>query len=358
MRTATGATNGDRLNIGPLPTIKLNWLQLHHGHTTHRLFHSPVPRIADRAVAQGVTSMAKSVLSRYLDPEVLAQVADQHFEPRGLVIGNLAGAHKSPLSGFAVEFAGHREYAPGDDPKHIDWRVYFNRDKFFVKQYELETNFVCHLLLDISASMRYGEGKQQKLLYASQMAATLGYAIVQQSDKVSLATFDSHVRGFVAPSNSMDQIVRMTQHLDEVEANEKTEMATCLTELAQRMGRREIVVIFSDFFTDLETIESAIGHMRYDKHEVVLIQILHHDELDFQFDRMTKFVGLEIPEELLAMPEDLRRGYLRAVHSFNERLEEIAQRNKCERVLVDTSRPLSETFADYLNRRSRLRRLR
>ena len=298
-----------------------------------------------------------SILSRYLDPEVLSQVADRHFEPRGLVIGNLAGSHKSPLSGFAVEFAGHREYAPGDDPKHIDWRVYFNRDKFFVKQYELETNFVCHLLLDISASMRYGADRRQKLMYASMMATTLGYSIVRQADKVSLATFDTHVRGFVAPSNSMDQVVRITQHLDEAEPVEKTEMATCLSELAQRMGRREIVVIFSDFFTDLEHIESAIQQMRYHRHEVVLIQILHHDELAFEFDQMTKFVGLEIPEDLLAQPEDLRQGYLEALHRFNDRLEDIAQRNMCERVLVDTSQPLAEVFADYLNRRSRMRRV-
>ena len=301
--------------------------------------------------------MADSILSRYLDPEVLSLVADRHFEPRGLVIGNLAGSHKSPLSGFAVEFAGHREYAPGDDPKHIDWRVYFNRDKYFVKQYELETNFVCHLLLDTSASMRYGTDRQQKLMYASLMATTLGYSIVRQADKVSLATFDTHVRGFVAPSNSMDQVVRITQHLDEAKPVEKTEMATCLNELAQRMGRREIVVIFSDFFTDLGQIESAIGRMRYNRHEVVLIQILHHDELAFEFDQMTKFVGLEIPEDLLAQPEDLRQGYLEALHRFNDRLEDIAQRNMCERVLVDTSQPLAEVFADYLNRRSRMRRV-
>jgi len=302
--------------------------------------------------------MATSVLSRYLDPEVLSAIADRHFEPRGLVIGNLAGAHKSPLSGFAVEFSGHREYAPGDDPKHIDWRVYFNRDKFVVKQYELETNFVCHLLLDISASMRYGEGRQQKMLYAAQMATTLGYSIVRQSDKVSLATFDTHVRGFVTPSNSMDQVVRMTQHLDEVDPVEKTELASCLTELAQRMGRREIVAVFSDFFTDLKALESAVQRLRYNKHEVVLIQVLHHDELSFEFDEMTKFVGLEIPDELLAQPDDLRRAYLEALDRFNDQLEELAQRNMCERVLVDTSRPLVDVFADYLNRRTRLRRVR
>lgn len=297
--------------------------------------------------------MPQQVLSRYLDPEVLSQVADRHFEPRGLVIGNLAGAHKSPLSGFAVEFAGHREYSPGDDPKHIDWRVYFNRDKFFVKQYELETNFVCHLILDVSASMRYGDGPQQKLLYAARLATTLAYSIVRQSDKVSLATFDSQIRGVVAPSNSLDQVVRMTQHLDQIEPVEKTAMSDCLTELSTRMGRREIVVILSDFFCDLDGLEAALHRLRYNRHEVVLFQVLHHDELTFTFDAMTKFVGLEIPDELLVQPEDLRRGYLQALNEFNGRLEEIAARNMSERVLVDTSRPLAEAFADYLNRRER-----
>ncbi|MCR9119624.1 MAG: DUF58 domain-containing protein, partial [bacterium] len=130
--------------------------------------------------------MSNSVLTKYLRPEVLSMMADRQFDPQGLVIGDLAGSHKSPLSGFAVEFAGHREYAPGDDPRHVDWRVYYSRDKYFVKQYELETNFVCHLVVDVSASMRYGEDDQQKLAYASQMAASLGYSIVKQSDKVSL----------------------------------------------------------------------------------------------------------------------------------------------------------------------------
>src|SRR5262245_17411820 len=129
--------------------------------------------------------MPHSILSRYLDPDVLGHVADRHLEPAGLVIGNLAGAHKSPLSGFAVEFAGHREYVPGDDPKHVDWRVYFTREKYFVKQYELETNFVCHLVIDVSASMRYGDRAEQKLLYAARAATWLAHAIVRHSDQVS-----------------------------------------------------------------------------------------------------------------------------------------------------------------------------
>lgn len=302
--------------------------------------------------------MSRSVLFRYLDSKTLSRMANRPLEPRGLVIGNLAGAHKSPLSGFAVEFAGHREYSPGDDPKHVDWRVYFTRDKYFVKQYELETNFVCHLALDVSKSMRYGEGSEQKLNYASRMAATLGFAVVRQSDKVSLTTFDTHIRGFVPPSNSMSQAARMTQHLDEITPEEKTDLAGCLFQLASRTGRREIVMIFSDFFGDLDSLEDALHRLRYQNHEVVLFQILHHHELTFEFDAMTKFIGLEAAEELLAQPEDLRRGYLEALTHFNDHLEEIAARNRCERVVVDTRRPMHEVLIDYLNRRSQLSRRR
>ncbi|MDP7019980.1 MAG: DUF58 domain-containing protein, partial [Pirellulaceae bacterium] len=196
----------------------------------------------------------KGSLTRYLDAEVLGALSGHPLRPRGLVIGNLAGAHKSPLSGFAVEFAGHREYAPGDDPKHLDWRVYFTRDKFFVKQYELETNFVCHLVLDTSASMRYGDAEQQKLLYAAKMAVALGHSIVRQSDKVSFSTFDDEVRGFLPPANHMNQIVSMANHLDQTDPIEKTDLAGCISEMASRFGRREIVIILSDFFGDLDAL--------------------------------------------------------------------------------------------------------
>ena len=300
--------------------------------------------------------MAKNVLSRYLDPEVLSRIANRRIEPRGLVQGNLAGAHRSPLSGFAVEFAGHREYSPGDDPKHIDWRVYYNRERYFIKQYEMETNFVCHLVLDVSASMRYGEEERQKLNYAARMAASLAYAVVRQSDKVSLATFDDRVRGFVPPSNSMAQIVRMTEHLDQVEPVHKTQMSDCLMELAGRMKRREIVVIFSDFFTELDALEAALQRLRYSRHEVVLLQVMHHDELVFEFDGMVKFIGLEIPDELITQPDELRRAYLRALGRFNDQLADICQRNRIDRVLVDTSRDMGQVFVDYLNQRSQLNR--
>jgi len=300
--------------------------------------------------------VARTILSRYLDPQVLSQISARRIEPRGLVLGNLAGAHKSPLAGFAVEFAGHREYVPGDDPKHIDWRVYFTRDRYFVKQYEMETNLVCHFILDISASMRYGEGPQQKMHYAAQMISALGYAIIRQSDKVSLATFDDEIRGAVPPNNSMSQIIRMAELLDRSEPLEKTRLPECLVELVGRMKRREIVMIFSDFFGDLPALETALQRMRYQRHEIVLFQVLHHDELCFEFDDLTRFIGLEIPEELLAQPDQIRARYLQAVGRFNQQLQALCQRNRIEHLLVDTSRNMGEVLVDYLNQRSLLNR--
>jgi len=298
--------------------------------------------------------MRPSVLSRYIDPDVLTLIADRQIAPRDLIIGNLAGAHKSPLAGFAVEFTGHREYVPGDDPKHIDWRVYFNRDKYFVKQYELETNLVCHLLLDVSASMRYGAGEQQKLAYAARLAMLLAFAVIRHSDKASLALLDDVIRGFVPPSHVMEQVLRMSDQLDRLEATEKTRLGPCLKELAGRLGRRGIVMIASDFFTDLELLEPAIQRLRYDQHEVILFHILHRDELTFDFDGQARFRGLETEADILVRVADVRDAYLAALATFRQRLERMAEQNRCEYVLVNTQQGLADVLVGYLNQRSEL----
>ena len=292
------------------------------------------------------------MLSRYIDSETLNRLAGRGIAPRGLVLGTLAGNHKSPLSGFAVEFASHREYVPGDDPKHIDWRVYFTRDKYFIKQYEMETNLVCHIVLDTSASMRYGEGPQQKLLAAARLATTLGYAVVRQGDKVSLSTFDESVLAFVPPSNTMAQIVRITEHLDTIEPLRKTRLPECLVDLCGRMGRRAIVLIFSDCFTDIARLEESLQRLRYSQHEVVIFQVIHPDELRFDFEGTVKFRGLETTDELLTQPAELRLRYLAALERFNGRLEEACLRNRVERVVVDTGRNQAEVVVDYINHRS------
>ena len=293
--------------------------------------------------------MSHPALSKYLDPHVLSYVAEQPLNPKGLVVGNLAGAHKSPLSGFAVEFSGHREYAPGDDPRHIDWRVYFARDKFFLKQYEMETNFVCHLLLDVSKSMRFGESEQQKMLFASRALAMLGYSVIRQNDKVSFATFDRELLEHVPPSNSMGQIHRMTERLDKVDPQEETNVPAAIQTLAARIQRREIVVIFSDFLgVDMEELESAVQLLRYDKHQVVLFHVLHPAELYFEFEGMVRFVGLETDDRLLAQTEDLRDAYLAAFNEFRTSVSQLAIRYGCEYFLADTGRGQRDLFVDYL----------
>lgn len=293
----------------------------------------------------------KTILSRYIDPAVLALVADRHFEPRDLIVGNMAGAHKSPLSGFAVEFAGHREYVPGDDPKHIDWRVFFNRDKYFVKQYELETNFVCNFVLDTSASMRYGSGAEQKLEYASRLAMTLAFSVIRQSDKASLALFDDHVRNFIPAGNSLEQILRMCDQLNRYEAREKTNLGDCLNELASRLGSREIVMIFSDFFGNLAELEAGIHRLRFDHHEVLLFHVLHEDEVRFPFDGMLRVIGLEGDGDIPLAAADLRDEYLNQFRSFCAGLKAIAEQNHCEYIQSKTDRPLADLLSNYLNER-------
>lgn len=296
--------------------------------------------------------MSSGVLSRYLDYEFLRQLSGRSLEPRGLVSGNLAGSHKSPASGFAVEFSGHREYVPGDDPKHIDWRVFFTRDKYFIKQYEMETNFVCHLMLDISKSMRYGDDGSQKMLFGSRLAVSLAHSIVRQGDKVSFTTFDTQIRGHIPASNALPQIIRMSQHLDETAVEDKTDLHACLSEFSQRMARREIVMIFSDFFGDLAKLEHAIQRIRFNKHDVVLVQVIHDHELNFNLDGMTRFVGLEVDAQQIAQPADIRKSYLQAIGRFNSELVDIATRNNCDHLLACTKDNPGAIFWEYLNQRS------
>ena len=293
-----------------------------------------------------------AILSKYINADVLTRVGHADFSPRQLVEGTLAGAHKSPFHGFAVEFASHREYVPGDDVRHLDWKVYYRHDRHVIKQYEMETNLVCHMLLDVSASMRYGEGDRQKLLYGAQIAATLGYLVVEQSDKVSLGLVDAKLRDVVPPSNSMSQVLRMTQSLEQIDPTERTSLGDPLLEYAARAGRRGIIILLSDFFVDLDDLERALHRFRYDRHEVVLMQLMHEDELYFNLPGMVRFEGLEVEEAHLTRPDDIRVGYLEAMRKHNQKLDEVCDRNQCERLLCNTTRSMPELFADYLQQRS------
>lgn len=295
--------------------------------------------------------MAQPALSRYIHADVLARVGQLEFVPRGLVEGTLAGSHRSPFHGFAIEFAGHRQYAPGDDLRHLDWRVFFRSRRYVIKQYEMETNLVCHIALDASASMRYGEGEQNKLAYASRIAATLAYLVIEQRDRTSMSVFTDQLIARLPASNSPSQLIRLTGLLEGTEAADKTSLARPLLELAAGAGRRSIVVLLTDAYGDLGELDAALQRLRFDRHEIVVFQVLHRDEIRFDLPGLIRFVGLEEDVSLIARPDDIRRQYLAAFEAHQKALADVCHANQAEWVVAPTDRPLADLLADYLQSR-------
>src|SRR5438067_7267576 len=254
------------------------------------------------------------------DPAVLSRIDRLELEARQVVEGYLSGKHRSPRHGFAVEFAQHREYSPGDDIKHIDWKVYGRTERFHLKQYEQETNLVAWLLVDASESMRYGSGPRTKYDVACVAAAAMGYLVLQQSDSVGLATMAGTVRGFLRPSGQMNQLRESVRVLTDGPFDGPANLGRVLHELAGRTGRRGIVFVFSDLLDDVPDILTGLQHLRYHKHEVVVFHVLDAAELDFPFRHTTLFRGLEGLPEILTDPLGVRESYLRAL---NEHVEAI-----------------------------------
>jgi uncharacterized protein (DUF58 family) len=255
-------------------------------------------------------------LQRYLDPVNLAKVRSLELQARLIVEGYLSGMHKSPYHGFSVEFAQHREYVPGDDIRHVDWKVYGRTGRFFLKQYEEETNLVCWLLLDISESMRYASGQVSKYDYACLVAAALGYLILHQQDSVGLVTFDDQVRQFLRPSSQPSHLRQIVQVMNQGAAREKTRIGPIFHDLAERINRRALIVILSDLFDEVEDLLAGLKHLRHKRHEVVVFHVLDAAELDFPFQEATLFRGLEALPELLTDPRTLRQGYLEQIGRF------------------------------------------
>src|SRR6266404_7105277 len=211
---------------------------------------------------------------KYLDPHVLAKVRSLELQARLVVEGYLSGMHRSPYHGFAVEFAQHREYVPGDDIRHVDWKVYGRSERFYLKQYEQDTNLVCWLLIDASESMKYGSGEITKYDYACKAAAALAYLIVNQSDSVGLATFDAQVRHFLKPSGQSSHLKQILHLLARGPGPEKTRLADVLNDLAERIRRRGLVLLFSDLLDEPAEILAGLRHFRYQRHDVVVFHVL------------------------------------------------------------------------------------
>jgi uncharacterized protein (DUF58 family) len=288
---------------------------------------------------------------RYLDPLTLAKVRGLELQARLLVEGYLSGMHKSPYHGFSVEFAQHREYVPGDDIKHIDWKVYGRTGRYFLKQYEEETNFVCWLFIDVSESMRYTSGEVTKFDYACMTAAALAYLILHQQDSVGLVTFDDQVRQFLRPSSQPSHLKEIVRALNQGTSKEKTRLAPIFHDAAERIARRGLIFILSDLFDEVPDLLAGLSHLRYNRHEVVVFHVLDAAELEFPFQQATLFRGLEEYPELLTDPRSLRRGYLSELQAFISELQNGCRQQNIDYVQLRTDASPGVALSSYLAHR-------
>jgi uncharacterized protein (DUF58 family) len=285
------------------------------------------------------------------DPKVLARIDRLELEARQVVEGVLAGRHRSPRHGFAVEFAQHREYVPGDDIKHIDWKVYGRTERYHLKQYEQETNLVAWLIVDASESMAYGSGTKTKYDLACSAAAAMAYLVLTQTDSVGVGTLAGGVRTFLRPSGQMTQLREACRVLVEGPFAGPAQMGKVLNELAGRTGRRGIAFVFSDLLDDVPDILAGLQHLCYQKHEVVLFHTLDAAELDFPFRNTTLFRGLEGQPEILTDPPGIRDSYLKALNAHVAAVEAGCRALEVDYVRLRTDGDLGRDLAGYLQKR-------
>ena len=292
---------------------------------------------------------------KYLDPEVLKSISGLELKARLIVEGFVSGMHRSPFHGFSVEFAEHREYVAGDDTRFVDWKVYGKSDRYYIKQYEEETNLRCWLLVDASESMEYGSGAFTKLEYARHAAAALAYLVTQQRDAVGLALFDEELRSVLSPASSAGHLRALIRQLAEAEASGRTGLGAAVQHAAEQIGRRCIVVILSDLLESADSILGAVRLLRHHKHEVVLLHLLDHDERTFPFERMTRFEGLERMPQVMADPGALRTQYLEELRLFTREIRRGCLGSGADFVEIDTRTPLDVALSTYLASRERSR---
>ncbi len=294
-------------------------------------------------------------LQHFLDPQTLNKLKGLELKARLIVEGYVSGMHKSPYHGFSVEFAEHREYVPGDDLRYVDWKVFGKSDRIYLKQYDEETNFVCHLLVDTSESMAYKSDKAMfsKLEYAQHLAAALAYLIIHQQDAIGLATFDSSVRHFLRPGSTAAQLRQLCHTLELDQPTGESAIGPIFHDLAERIKRRGVVVILSDFFDDPESLLMGLKHFWHRRHDVVLLQIIDPAEQDFAFVDPTLFKGLENLGEQLTEPRALRKAYQREFEAFLRTIRSAARDLHMDYVLMRTDQPLEVALHEFLSRRMR-----
>ena len=291
---------------------------------------------------------------QYLLPEVVSKLASMDLRARLVVEGFITGLHKSPYHGFSVEFAEHRQYMPGDEIKNVDWKVYGRTDRFYVKQFEEETNLKSYLLVDASASMGYSSNGLTKLQYATYLAAALTYLMIRQRDAVGLLTFDERIRRYLPPRSVTSYLHQVLIELEATKSSSKTNLSAALHQMAKKIKRRGLIILFSDLLDDPSTVVSGLKHLRHKNHEVIVFQILDPLELTFEFKQDAMFKDLETGEEINTQPWHIRLDYQNQIRTFIDNYKRVCRENKIDFVTLSTKESYDHALIEYLLKRKRI----
>jgi len=285
---------------------------------------------------------------RFLHPEAIKRISRLDLRARHVVEGFLSGLHRSPYFGHSVEFLQHREYTWGDDPRYVDWKVWAKQDRYYVKQFEEDTNLRCTLLCDVSGSMRYGNGVMSKYEYGCTIAVSLAYLLLRQQDAVGCVAFDDSVRTAVPLRTKRNHLDSIVTALDASGPVNKTDMYRILRDVTENYPRRGMMVLVSDLLVGRAGLFRGLKLLRSRGHDVMVFHVLDDDELDFPFTGPTRFEGLELPEVLRCNPRALREGYLAALGGYLEEVRRGCARHGVDYALIRTSQPLDAALAAYL----------
>ncbi len=289
----------------------------------------------------------------YLKPDELKTIKNLQLMAKRVVEGLISGMHRSPHKGVSVEFAQHREYVQGDEIRRVDWKAYAKTDRYYVREYEDETNLRVTMLLDASGSMGYaGEGRPTKHEYALRTAAALAYLLLHQRDNVGMISFDKKIKTNIPPRSSMGHLIKLLDAMIESKPGGETDLGDVFHLLIPRLKRRGMVVIFSDCFGDMDSLIRSLAHFRTAGHEVILFHIVDPDESDFPFREWTRFENLELTENFrMVDPIHFRSAYLENYRNFKSQLQRACRRNQVDLVPLQTDKPFEDALAHYLMRR-------
>lgn len=293
-------------------------------------------------------------LKKYLPQKALSSVNNLEFLAKQIVEGFITGLHKSPFHGFSAEFSQHKPYTQGDNIKHIDWKVYARSDRYYIKQFEEETNLRCTLLLDISKSMTYKSNSISKLQYASVFAACLAYLMLKQRDATGLMLFDKEIKFNLTPKSVPVHIKDIISSLDSIIPGEDTNITNALHLIADSIKKRGLIILISDLLDDPQQVLSGIKHLRYNHHEIVVFQIVDDKEFDFDFKGEFIFEDLESGQKIKTDSRFVKKEYLRQFEKHCAFYKTKLLENFVDYVLLKTSTPIEEALSKYLLRRENL----